>query len=60
MTEYSKKTFVKKKKEKEENKQISSLNASLECIYQGDTMCRQFLVQLTEQHGTFIPFLGLA
>ena len=23
-------------------------------------MCRQFLVQLTEQHGTFVPFLGLA
>lgn len=23
-------------------------------------MCRQLLVQLTEQHGTFVPFLGLA
>lgn len=23
-------------------------------------MCWQLLVQLTEQHGTFVPFLGLA
>lgn len=52
---------MKKQKPKtKENKQISSLNASLEGIDQGHPVCRQVLVQLTEQHGTFVPFLGLA
>lgn len=50
----------KQTKPEEENKQISSLNASLEGIDQGDTVCWQLLVQLTEQHGTFVPFLGPA